>query len=61
MTSSLGSLDKAKARGSLSEIGVALAAGLWAALVEARERRDFALGYVLKCQHFCLFLSQSIR
>jgi hypothetical protein len=33
-----------------------LAAGLWAAFAEARERRDFALGYVLKYQHFCLNL-----
>ena len=61
MAPSLGSLDEAKARGSLSEIGVALAAGLWAAFAEARERRDFALGYVLKCQQFLSFLSQSIR
>jgi hypothetical protein len=57
----LGSLDAANARGSLSEIGVALAAGLWAAFDEARERRDFALGYAVKYQHFALNLPQSIR
>jgi hypothetical protein len=44
----LGSLDAAKARWSLSEIGVTLVAGLWAALAKAWERKDFALGYVLK-------------